>query len=314
MFDLRYSLSIGFSILLFSHLFMVWRGICNLDGITSGIAIILGTCLGIVLGTLANGINPLLLLQKHPNLLQILLLVSIVCGPAISYFFYSRGVLAEATAALRQEEIERISYEQRLAEANLRVLQAQIEPHFLFNTLSNVLSLIPTKPDMAEKMLSDFTCYLRASLQQTRLDRIRLAEELATVRSYLDIMAVRMVSRLQYHFEVVPELLDIMVPPLLIQPLVENAVEHGIDPKTEGGSITITVKKSGDMLLLEISDTGDGISLSSSMGVGMGNIRDRLQLLYGGEASFQVLPNTPHGTTIRLAIPIDTGENHDQLN
>lgn len=310
MFNLRYSLAIGISVLLLSHLLMMKQGRCNLDWVTSGVAISAGSGLGILIGTLANGMNPLMLLEKHPTLLPALLLVSLVCGPAISYFFYTRKVIAETTAALRQEELERISHEQRLTEANFRVLQAQIEPHFLFNTLSNVLSLISTRPDQAEQMLGNFTEYLRASLQQTRSDRIELKDELATIRSYLDIMTVRMGNRLRYYIDVPPELLQVMVPPLLMQPLVENAVEHGIDPKPEGGVITVHAERDGDMLILEISDTGDGITSSDSMGVGMTNIRDRLQLLYHEQASFRVKVNSPRGTTVRLTIPMETGVDH----
>lgn len=308
-FNLRYCLAIGLSITLASHSLMKWRSAENLNWQTSLAAILIGTATGIVIGTFANGLNPVSLFEKHPGLLLALLVVSLICGPAISYFFYSQTTISETAAALRLEEIGRISYEQRLTEANFKILQAQIEPHFLFNTLSNVLSLIPTEPEKAEQMLSDFTTYLRASLQQTRSVRIRLEDELATVRAFLDIMAVRMESRLRYRIEVQSELLSVMVPPLLIQPLVENAVQHGIDPKPEGGSIVIKAGSSGGALILEISDSGNGIASSTPMGVGMSNIRERLNLFYNGEAAFQVLPNTPHGTTVRLTIPMITGGN-----
>lgn len=308
-FNLRYCLAIGLSITISSHFLMQWGSADNLNWQTSLAAILLGTAIGIVIGTVANGINPIVMIEKYPGLLLALLVVSLICGPAISYFFYSQAAISEAAAALRQEEIERISYEQRLTEANFKILQAQIEPHFLFNTLSNVLSLIPTQPDKAGQMLSDFTTYLRASLQQTRCDRIRLEDELATVRSFLDIMAVRMGNRLSYHIDVQPELLSVPVPPLLIQPLVENAVEHGVDPKPEGGSITIRAVLSEGMLQLEVRDNGIGITSSSPVGVGMNNIRERLNLIYNGKASFQVLPNSPHGATIRLTIPMTAGGN-----
>lgn len=304
LFNLRYCLAIGLSITLSSHVLMKWRDAQNLHWQTSLAAILIGTTAGIIIGTVANGINPVSMIEKYPGLLLALLVVSLICGPAISYFFHAQAAMSEAAAALRQEEVERISYEQRLTEANFKILQAQIEPHFLFNTLSNVLSLIPTDPDRAGQMLSDFTAYLRASLQQTRSDRIRLEDELATVRSFLDIMAVRMGSRLSYRMDIQPELLSALIPPLLVQPLVENAVEHGIDPKPEGGCITVTACTVEGKLQLEVSDSGDGITSSSPMGVGMNNIRERLNLLYNGDASFQVLPNSPHGTTIRLIIPM----------
>jgi signal transduction histidine kinase len=311
LFNLRYSLAIGVSILVISHLLMAWRKAVKLDWMTSGSAITMGTGVGILIGSLANGTDPLLLIRSHPNLLVTILLISLVFGPAISYYFYSRGIIAETTAALRQEELERISSEQRLTEANLRMLQAQIEPHFLFNTLSTILSLIRSRPDKAEQMLGNFTDYLRASLQQTRVSRIGLKEELAIIQSYLDIMAVRMEKRLQYRIEVPPELDHVMLPPLLIQPLVENAVVHGLEPKAEGGSIIVRTELAGDRLVVEVSDSGDGISPSSSMGVGMSNIRERLQLLYRGEASLQLLAGVPNGTIVRLTIPMDNGDAHE---
>jgi sensor histidine kinase YesM len=311
-FNLRYCLAIGLSITISSHFLMQWRSADNLNWQTSLAAILIGTAIGIVIGTVANGINPTAMIEKYPGLLLPLLVVSLICGPAISYFFYSQATISETAAALRQEEIERISYEQRLTEANFKILQAQIEPHFLFNTLSNVLSLIPTQPDKAGQMLSDFTTYLRASLQQTRSARIRLEDELATVRSFLDIMAVRMGSRLSYCIDVQPELLSVPVPPLLLQPLVENAVEHGIGPNPEGGTIAIKADSAEGMLQLEISDSGVGITSSSPVGVGMNNIRERLNLLYNGEASFKVLPNSPRGTTIRLAIPMTAEAIYEQ--
>ena len=311
LFELRYCLAIGISIQLVSHLFMAWFRTDKVDWRTIAGAIIVGTGVGIVIGTLANGMNPLLLLEKYPNLLLSLLVVSMICGPAISYFFYSRAVISETKVALRQEELERISYQQRLTEANFRVLQAQIEPHFLFNTLSNILSLIRTKPDKAEQMLTNFTEYLRSSLQQTRTDRIELRDELTTIRAYLDIMTVRMENRLRYSIDVQPALLGVMIPPLLLQPLVENAVQHGIEPKPDGGVICLHAKQDGDMLILAISDTGVGISPSNSAGVGMANIRDRLHLMYHERARFQVMLNTPQGTIVRLTIPLDSGEDHE---
>lgn len=308
--QLRYSLAIGISTRLAADVIMILRGIRKPDLKTLIGAIIFGMLPGIFLGTWLNGHTPTVMHANCSSGLLTVLAISLVCTLTISYFFQARTVIAETTAALRQQELERVTAEQQLTEANLRVLQAQIEPHFLFNTLSNILSLISTNPDKAEKMLGNFTAYLRASLQQTRTERIELQDELATVRAFLEIMAVRMEKRLTYLIDVPTELYPLMIPPLLLQPLVENAIEHGIDPKPEGGTITVRAKRDGNMLALEVSDSGDGIKTSNSMGVGMVNIRERLKLLYHGKAGFQVIVAVPHGTTIHLTIPVESGETH----
>jgi sensor histidine kinase YesM len=311
MVQLRYCLAIGMSTKLAADVIMFLRGIEKPDLKTLVGAIIFGMLPGMFIGILLNGHGPYVFDARYSSGLLTLLAVSLISTLTISYFFQSRTVIAETTAALRQKELERILSQHQLNEANLRVLQAQIEPHFLFNTLSNILSLISTDPDKAERMLSNLTEYLRASLQQTRAERIELQDELATVRAFLEIMAVRMEKRLTYHIDVPPELFAMMIPPLLLQPLVENAVEHGIDPKPEGGTINVRAERDGDMLALEISDNGDGIKESNRLGVGMANIRERLKLLYHGKANFQVKVAVPHGTTIRLTIPIESGGAHE---
>ena len=166
--SLIHSTTIGFSIHFLSWLFCVVRGTRQSTWGISIIAIPLGTAIGVVVGSLADGNDPLQLFISHPNQLMMTLAVSLVFGTGISYYFYSRGVIAESRAAMREDALARASYERRLVEANLQLLQAQIEPHFLFNTLSNILSLIRDEPHKAEKMLEDLTRYLRASLQRTR--------------------------------------------------------------------------------------------------------------------------------------------------
>lgn len=310
MIQLRYSLAISISTMSACHVIMALRGTRRLDWKTLGGAMVTGMLPGIFIGIWLNGHTPYEIQTQCSSGLLSVLTISLICTLSFSYFFHSRQVIAETAAALRQQELERVTAEKQLAEANLRVLQAQIEPHFLFNTLSNILSLISTNPDKAERMLGNFTGYLRASLQQTRAERIELQDEMATVRAFLEIMAVRMEKRLTYLIDVPAELYTLMIPPLLLQPLVENAVEHGIDPLPEGGTITVRAKRDGNMLALEVSDSGDGIKTSNSMGVGMANIRERLKLLYHGEAGFQVKVAVPHGTTVHLTIPIGSGGAH----
>jgi sensor histidine kinase YesM len=188
-------------------------------------------------------------------------------------------------------------------QANLRILQAQIEPHFLFNTLSNVLSLIRTQPELAQSMLEKFTHYLRASLDATRADHSTLGNEFQLMESYLSILHVRMGARLQVHITLPQTLSALRLPPMLLQPLIENAVQHGIDPRIEGGVIALTAASEGDFLEITISDNGIGFSDPRSHGLGLKNVRDRLTNLYRGSASLKIEEQVGGGTKVVLRLP-----------
>ena len=306
--NLKYALSISLSIHLLSVLLCVMRGVTHTDMKTSLIAIPLGAVIGFMIGSLLDGRNPLQLVSDHPNAILLTLLTALVFGTAISYYFHSRGVLAEATAAARLDALERAAYENRLTESNLRMLQAQIEPHFLFNTLANVLSLIRDEPLKAERMLEDFIGYLRGSLNRTRSGDVSLGEELELLRAYLDIQAIRMGERLRYSIDIAPELLALRLPPLLLQPLVENAIKHGLEPKAEGGGLSVKVRREDAALLVEIGDTGLGMASSGmpdAAGIGLSNIRERLQALYRQDADLRMQPNQPCGVKVSLRIPLN---------
>jgi len=302
--NLKYSLSIGLAIHLLSILVCVRRGATRPDMQSGLIAIPLGAVVGIAIGGLLDGHNPLRLVTEHPNAILSSLIMALVFGTVISYYFHSRGVIAEATAAARLDALERAAYENRLTESNLRMLQAQIEPHFLFNTLANVLSLIRDEPLKAERMLEDFIGYLRGSLSRTRSGEVSLADELELLRAYLDIQAIRMGERLHYSIDVAPELLATRLPPLLLQPLVENAIKHGLEPKADGGTLTIRVRQEDAALLIEIDDTGLGLPLQDTPGIGLANIRERLQALYRQDAELTIQPNHPCGVKVGLRIPL----------
>ena len=189
------------------------------------------------------------------------------------------------------------------AQANLRTLQAQIEPHFLFNTLSNVLSLIQTQPELAQAMLEKFTHYLRASLDATRADHSTLGNEFQLMESYLSILQLRMGQRLQARITLPQTLSALRLPPMLLQPLIENAVQHGIDPRIEGGVITLSAASDGEFLVITISDNGIGFSDPRSHGLGLKNVRDRLTSLYRGSASLKIEEHVGGGTKVILRLP-----------
>lgn len=197
----------------------------------------------------------------------------------------------------------------QLTEAQLRMLQAQIEPHFLFNTLANIQGLIDYEPAQAKRMLDAFTDYLRASLQQMRAQEVSLGQELDLVRNYLTVMQCRMGGRLQTHVEVPAALLEARLPPLLLQPLVENALHHGLEPRLEGGLLQLRARALAHGLQIDVEDSGIGLARSRArprrgQGMALQNIRERLLAVYGPAATLE-LADAPGGvgTLVRLTLP-----------
>ncbi len=216
-----------------------------------------------------------------------------------------RRVATEMLAARQAEQIA--SAAQLLAEARLRALQAQIEPHFLYNTLANVVGLIEAEPLQARRMLERFIDYLRASLAASRADHATVGAELDMAGAYLDVLAVRMGARLRYRFEVGDGCRDVPMAPMLLQPLIENAVTHGLEPKVEGGEIIVRAHRQATQLCLEVCDSGAGLHTAPAKaggGVGLSNLRARLRSLYQDGAQVQLLENPGCGITVRLLLPL----------
>jgi signal transduction histidine kinase len=212
----------------------------------------------------------------------------------------TRAQAASATAA--EEGLKR-----QLAEAQLKMMQAQVEPHFLFNTLASVDYLIETDPARASKMQKNLIQYLRAALPQMREGSTTLGKELSLVRSYLEILKVRMDDRLQFAITVPQGLMSAQFPPMVMQSLVENAIKHALEPKPEGGSITVTADIANGNLRLTVADTGLGFGASGKAGTGVGlaNVRERLAALYGGRAKFTIEANSPSGTIATVEVPYE---------
>ncbi|SFC93222.1 Histidine kinase [Massilia yuzhufengensis] len=215
-----------------------------------------------------------------------------------------RAERAHGEARLRAETIER-----QALQSQLQLLQAQIEPHMLFNTLANLQGLIALDPARANTMLDQLIQYLRATLGASRSASTTLEAEFAAMQAYLGLMGVRMGARLGYRLELPEDLRKLRVPPMLLQPLVENAIRHGLEPKIEGGEIRISAHAQGGMLELQVSDTGLGLARkpgSAGGGVGLATTRERLRVLYGGRASIELAPAQPHGALARLILPLET--------
>ena len=202
----------------------------------------------------------------------------IIVASFISYFSVR---LKYAKKAVENERVNRLASEKQILEANLRLLQAQIEPHFLFNTLSNILSLVDTSPSRAKSMLMDFNLYLRTSFATTRPDMATLDEEIDTIKAYLNIQNIRLGERLNYSIDIPDILLQQPFPPLLLQPLVENAVKHGLEPDIKGGSVKITANDENGLMRIIVADTGMGFSSYNKDGIGIKNIKERIKLIYG---------------------------------
>ncbi len=212
-----------------------------------------------------------------------------------------RAELAASDAAARAnlEALER-----RVLEAEMAALQAQIEPHFLFNTLALIGQLIETDPQQASIVHTHLIKYLRAALPQIREQGGgKLGQQLALSRAYLNIMQARMQERLTYHIECPASLEHLAFPSMMIQTLVENAIKHGLEPKTDGGHIEIIARQGEAEIQVEVSDNGIGFDLHADDGIGLSNIRERLKVLYGLKASLVIeIPETG-GAKLTLHIP-----------
>lgn len=265
-------------------------------------ALTVGSIGGTLLGVVITGRRLAMFAEGYGFFIHVVMM-GVLFGSAISYFFISRERIAASKAEIQEENVKRLTSEKRVAETNLRLLQAQIEPHFLFNTLSNVLSLMDTDLQKGKEMLMDLIRYLRISLAKTREERTSLENEMASIKAYLDIYTIRMQERLKYRIDVPGRLKQLTFPPMLIQPLVENAIRHGIEPKVDGGEIHIRAKKNGEMIRVEIVDTGLGMRETNQSGIGLANIRERLKSLYGDKGRLILEENMPSGLRAVIEVP-----------
>jgi two-component system LytT family sensor kinase len=221
------------------------------------------------------------------------------------------GIALKVWNALR---IEMKLEEQKhlLLEARLDALQRQINPHFLFNTLNSIASLVRVKPELAREMTVKLANIFRALLKDHDT-YVALRDELSFTDDYLDIEVVRFgADKLHVEKEIDPNTLDILVPSILLQPLIENSIKHGLEPRIHGGTVTLRSKLTGDRVIIEVADDGVGMGdrprtgvQNSGAGIGMKNVQERLEVLYGNQASFKVVSNPGRGTLVSIEIPAD---------
>lgn len=258
---------------------------------------------GYLLGTLLGGAllqqDSLAFWQTNPRKTLGLLAMSLGAGTLGTYHYLSRGQVAAAR--------ERALTAQRHAtEARLKLLETQLEPHMLFNTLANLRALIGSDPARAQGMLDRLIDYLRATLAASRTGTHALATEFDRLRDYLELMQVRMGPRLRYTLTLPEALRNHPIPPLLLQPLVENAIQHGLEPSVAGGEVQVVASLQHGALQLAVADTGVGMAAAAApagSGFGLAQVRERLLTTYGAQAQMAVTANPPHGTRVVLTLP-----------
>lgn len=240
------------------------------------------------------------------GLVVVLLFIPLFMVAVIAKFFIGRARSLQKLAEEKGTEAEHHNIRRQLTEARLQALQAQVEPHFLYNTLANVQALIETDPAAANTMVGHLIDYLRAALPKMRENISTVAQEVELASAYLNILKMRMGERLEFSIDIGDQSGTRAMPPLMLPSLVENAIKHGLEPVREGGRIDIRAYIDGNRLIVTVTDNGRGMRLvnAGSDGVGLSNVRERLSALYGEAASLELQDNTPRGVVARISVPL----------
>jgi signal transduction histidine kinase len=235
-----------------------------------------------------------------------ILLLSLIISAILASIFLARERQAHAEAAYQAERARLEAAEHQFHLAQLKLLEAQIEPHFLYNTLANVISLVDTDPAAAKRMVERLIDYLRHAAKGSGTADATVGRQVELLQAYLDLMALRTDARLSYRVDVAPDIAALPLPPMLLQPLVENAIKHGLEPKIAGGEVHIGARREDSTLILTVADNGLGFRttrVDSNSGLGLANLRGRLESLYGARARLTIEDTQP-GTRVTLALPI----------
>jgi len=296
------SLGFGYSALMSSFLIALWLPSASKlteSAISMTVAVIAGT------------INAQYWLNGHfgdnlSDLKSVMFLGAIFCAMCF-YYFYSREQKLVADNALEVAKRKQADQDKVVVLSQLKQLQSQIEPHFLFNTLATINVLIETDSEKAKLMLEKLTELLRVTLKNSRSEQSTVEQELALIDAYLNIQKIRLGERLAFSIEVDGVSDTQVLPPFLIQPLVENALTHGIEPKAAGGHVSIRIMSDKDTrLTIEVADNGAGINASSATaghGVGLSNIRQRIETLFEGKANMSIKEQSSGGVISTLVLP-----------
>lgn len=304
--NLIYSHAVGAAIYLLVHGSGVAHAQNNLGklfGLT-GLFILGGAC-----GTIISWVSLHLLFDREltwrtlTSHLFLATTLAVTFGAVVYSFFAARERLQDAIATLAEKEVKEQQLLRLKTKAELEALRAKVNPHFLFNTLNSIASLIPVDPTKAEEMVQRLARLFRYTLEASNRDLIALEDELRLCREYLEIEKVRLGARLTYAINSEASLAKLPVPGFLLQPLIENSVKHGIAVSKTGGHITLTVQRNGNACMLEIHDTGKGFDRAGAAeGFGLSSVRERLALHYGEDYAFELA--TENGVRIRMRLPL----------
>ncbi len=267
------------------------------------LAVVVGSVVGTILAGLVKGRDISQMFNERLAGVAISMGLGIGFGCIIVAAMILREKHARDQARIAQAEAERHQLEKNVLEAQLQIMQAQVEPHFLFNTLANVQHLVETDAQSASRVLESLIQYLRAALPQMREGATNLGREVDMARAFLEIHRVRMGSRLEFAIDVPEELKCRAFPPMMLISLVENAIKHGVDPCCECGLVTIRAQEGEGRLRVSVADTGEGVQPKQGGGVGLTNIRERLKALYGSSARLVMEENAPRGVVASIEVP-----------
>ncbi|MCQ9051450.1 sensor histidine kinase [Vibrio diabolicus] len=237
------------------------------------------------------------------------LLMGLLFSGMCYFYFHSREKEAIAQRELESIKREKAEQERALLLSQLKQMQSQIEPHFLFNTLANISALMSQDVDKAKLMLEQLTALLRATLKSSREERTTIDNETALLEAYLGIQQTRLGDRLSYKIEVEEGLGRTELPPMMLQPLIENAIIHGIEPKRQGGEVSLLIKREQQNLKIEVRDTGVGLNhVSGHMGsgVGLSNLKQRVEALFAGQGEVSISESAQGGVCVRLSWPMES--------
>ena len=305
------ALCVGFTIMLLVTI----AGNLRIQGLPRearmALAVVIGSVLGTMITSMVKGRNPLYMWQHDEALWRVLTTTSlgIGFGGVIILVYMYREQKARAEAEAHLAEAGRHRTEKQLVVAQLKTMQAQVEPHFLFNTLATVQHLVDVDPPQASRMLGSLIAYLRAAMPQMRESETTVGREFALARAYLEVLQVRMGPRLSFTTDLPPALASRTMPPMMLISLVEHAIKHGLEPEEQGGRIEISAREVGDRLHVQVSNDGAPLdpraSISRPGGTGLSNIRERLAAMYGDDARLVMEEATPKGVIARLELPRD---------
>jgi hypothetical protein len=304
------AVSLGLIALLVFGLFERWprqlppwlaRWVLQVVGV--GVAMPLSTVTIYILTT-AAGAPPFWLVKERMDGWMMLTFLSILLAPWTALAALLRQKEAFARHQALAFDLERSELERQALDARLHLLQAQVAPHFLFNTLANVQALVDAGSPQASAVLRSLTAYLRAAVPLLHEPAATLGQELQLARAYLELMHMRMPDRLQFAVHADPAALALRCPPTSLLTLVENAVRHGIDPAEDGGRIDIDVQRRGERCIIRVRDSGVGLRPGGGgLGTGLSTLRERLQLMFGGAAQLRVTAQEPRGVCAELVLP-----------